>query len=178
MTDDAGQPLADVKVQFSDVTAGSGGRYESPFDYSCKTDAEGRFRFDQLPVGGARIWLSKFGHCRPGLGETIKTPAENVKLVMLKSARLRVRVDFGGKARPADYIVNIEPEGGSAIGTWGGSGNIDAHNEISFTDIPPGRYVLQGQPNPSTGNQQTKPLAIELKGGRLTEITIAAQPAH
>ncbi|MGD0041862.1 MAG: hypothetical protein ABSE84_15910, partial [Isosphaeraceae bacterium] len=39
---------------------------------------------------------------------------------------------------------------------------------------PPGRYVLHGQPNPSTGNQQTKPLTIDLKGGRLTEITISA----
>ena len=56
----------------------------------------------------------------------------------------------------------------------GGSGNIDAHNEISFADIPPGLYVLHGQPNPSSGNQQTKPLTIDLKGGRLTEITISA----
>ncbi len=94
---------------------------------------------------------------------------------MIKSARLRVRIDFGGKPRPVGYLVRIEPEGGSAVGTWGGSGNIDAYNEISFADIPPpGRYVLHGQPNPSTGNQRTKPLTIKLKGGRLTEITASA----
>ena len=176
VADDAGQPLADVKVQFMDVTSGGGGRYESPGDYSCVTDANGRFRFDLLPVGGARIRLSKLGHVRPGLGETIKSPAENVKLVMFKSARLRVRVDFGGKARPAGYIVDIEPEGGSRIGSWGGSGNIDAHSEIAFSDIPPGRYVLRGHPNPSRTDEQTDPLVVELKGGRPTEITISAKP--
>jgi hypothetical protein len=172
--DDAGQPLADVDVRFSDVQSDPGGRYESPGEFTCKAGADGRFRHDQLPIGRATIWLSKFGHCRPGLGQPIKTPAENVELVMIKSARLRVRIDFGGKARPEGYLVQIEPEGGSAVGTWGGSGNIDAHNEISFAAIPPGRYVLHGQPNPSSGNQQTKPLTIELKGGRLTEITISA----
>lgn len=174
VTDDAGQSLADVDVQLRDVMSDIGGRYESPHESSFKTDANGRFHADQVPVGRTTIWLSKFGHCRPGLGQPIKTPAENVELVMIKSARLRVRIDFGGKARPEGYLVQIEPEGGSAVGTWGGSGNIDAHNELSFADIPPGRYILHGQPNPSTGNQQTKPLPIDLKGGRLTEITISA----
>jgi hypothetical protein len=94
---------------------------------------------------------------------------------MHKSARLRVRVDFGGKARPAGYLVDIEPEGGSKIGSWGGSGNIDAHNEITFSDFPPGRYVLRGHPNPSRADEQTKPLTVDLKGGRLTEITLRAK---
>jgi hypothetical protein len=94
---------------------------------------------------------------------------------MMKSARLRVTVDFNGKNRPTDYIVEIEPEGGSAVGTWGGSGNIDAHNQIAFYDVPPGRYVLHGHPNPSSANERTKPLTIELKGGRSTEITLSAK---
>ena len=29
-----------------------------------------------------------------------------------------------------------------------GSGNIDAKNQIAFENVPPGRYVLRGQPNP------------------------------
>jgi hypothetical protein len=159
VTDDAGQPLADVDVKLHDVLSDVGGRYEPPHE----TDAAGRFRPDQVPIGRTTIWLSKFGHCRPGLGQPIKTPAENVEIVMIKSAHLRVRIDFGGKPRPEGYLVRIEPEGGSGVGTWGGSGTIDAHNEISFADIPPGHYVLHGQPNPSTRNQQTEPLTIDLK---------------
>jgi hypothetical protein len=175
VTDDAGQPLAGVKVQFLNVTADAAGRYQTPDDLSCLTDGAGHFHFDRLPRGGATITLSKLGHVRPGLGEAVKTPAENVKLIMHKSARLRVRVDFGAKARPAGYIVDIEPEGGSKVGTWGGSGNIDEHNEISFSDFPPGRYVLRGHPNPSRADEQTEPLAVDLKGGRLTEVTLRAK---
>ena len=73
-------------------------------------------------------------------------------------------------------MVDIEPEGGSKIGSWGGSGNIDAHDEIAFSDVPPGRYVLRGHPNPSRGDEQTEPLVAELKGGRITEIALAAKP--
>jgi hypothetical protein len=110
--DDRGQPLGDVDVRFHDVMPEAGGRYESPLEYTCRTGADGRFQATQLPVGTASIWLYKFGHCRPGLGQRIKTPAGNIELVMIKSARVHVRVDFGGKPHPQDYIVSIEPEGG------------------------------------------------------------------
>ena len=178
VTDEAGQPLAGVKVRFMNVTAGGAAHYESPADVSCLTDVDGRFRFDGLPVGGARITLSKFGHVRPGLGETIKTPAENAQLVMQKAALLRVHVNFGGKVRPSSYIVEIEPERGAKIGSWGGSGNVDAHNEITFSNFPPGRYVLRGHPNPSRADERTDPLVVDLKGGRLTEVTLSAQRPH
>lgn len=178
VTDDGGQPLAGVTVRFLNVTANGAARYESPDDRSCLTDADGRFRFDRLTAGSATIALSKFGHVRPGLGETVKTPAENVKLEMHKAARLRVHVDFGGKTRPSSYIVEIGPEGGSQIGSWGGSGNIDAHNKITFSNFPPGRYVLRGHPNPSGADEPTEPLMLDLQGGRLTEVTLSARPAR
>ena len=34
-------------------------------------------------------------------------------------------------------------------------GNIDAKNPTTFRDIPPGKYVLVGQLNPSIGDQKT-----------------------
>ncbi|MFO0888533.1 MAG: carboxypeptidase-like regulatory domain-containing protein [Isosphaeraceae bacterium] len=176
VTDDAGKPLADVTVRFGDVAIGKGERYESTADFECKTGDDGRFRTDRLPAGTARIWLSKFGHCRPGLGLPIQTPAQDVSLTMLRSARLRVKVDFGERARPAEYIVQIEPEGGSKVGSWGGSGRIDAHDELTLSDIPPGRYTLTGRPNPSSENQRSKPVTVALKGGRLTEVTLSAVP--
>ena len=67
VTDDAGQPLADVDVQIQDVASDVGGRYEAASDYSTKTDAEGRFRAEQVPGGRATIWIHKPGYCRPGL---------------------------------------------------------------------------------------------------------------
>jgi len=152
-----------------------GGRYESPSEYISNTNADGRFRADQVPKGSATIWLHKSGYCRPGLSQPIQTPASDVQLGMIKSARVQITIDFTGKDRPQGYIVNMVPEGGEAVGKWGGSGNIDAKNQIAFEDVPPGRYVLQGQPNPSSANQQTKPLTIDLKGGQTTDVTLPAR---
>ena len=93
---------------------------------------------------------------------------------MLQSAQLRVTVDFTGTQRPGDYMVNIEPEGGSTVGSWGGSGSINAENIMKFSDVPPGRYVIHGHPNPHSENEATDPVTVELKGGETTEITLKA----
>jgi hypothetical protein len=174
VADDAEEPLADVDVRLGDVIAEDGGRYESPAELRTKTDADGRFELAQVPLGKARIWIYKAGYCRAGLGPTISTPTADLELSMQKSAQLRVKVDFGDTKRPQDYILRIEPEGGSKIGSWGGSGGIDEQNEKTFSDVPPGRYVIQGQPNPSRNNEGTEPVTVELKGGETTEITLSA----
>lgn len=175
ITDEAGAPLADVAVRLGDVRPESGGRYESPLESTFKTDADGRFRADRVPMGTATIWLHKPGFCRPGLGLSIATPKADVELQMLKSASVRVTVDFNGKQRPGGYIVKIEPEGGEAVGTYGGSGSISGEDQITFENVPPGRYVLRGEPNPSSGDQQTEPVAVDLKGGRSAEVTLKAK---
>ncbi len=175
ITDQAGQPLADVEVQIRDVVSDVGGRYQSPREDAVRTGADGRFRADQLPVGKATIWLSKSGYCRLGLGKPITLPTTDFELTMIKSAHVRVTVDFMGIGRPQGYIVELKPEGGEAVGKWSGSGNIDAKNQIEFNDVPPGRYVLQGQPNPSGRSQQTAPMPIILNGGRTIEVTLPAK---
>jgi hypothetical protein len=139
------------------------------------TDTDGRFRSDQLPKGKATIWVHKTGYCRPGLGEVIETPKTEIELRMIKSARVRITVDFAGKERPGAYIVHMVPEGGEAVGKWSGSGNINADDQIYFNDIPPGRYVLHGLPNPGSEDQKTEPLAIELKGGQAKSISLRAR---
>ena len=176
VTDDSGQPLADVEVRIGDVASEVGGRYESPDESSCRTGADGRFHSDRVPIGHATIWLSKRGYCRPGLGRPITTPAKDLELAMLRSAGVRIVVEFSGTARPAGYIVQMEPEGGAAVGKWSGSGEVDAANRIAFHDVPPGRYVLRGRPNPSRGNQgQTEPVTIDLKGGQTLGVRLRAR---
>jgi hypothetical protein len=175
VTDDAGQPLADVDVRLRDVVSGVGGRYESPHETSCRTGVDGRFDSDRVPIGHATIWLYKRGYCHPGLSRPIATPAKDVVLAMIKSASVRVVVEFAGTARPTGYIVQMEPEGGSAVGKWSGSGKVDVEGRIAFHDIPPGRYVLQGHPNPSTENQKTERVTIALRGGQTAVVRLSAK---
>ena len=176
IVNDSGRPLADVEVRVQDVASDVGGRYESPDSYSTRTDAEGRFRSDRVPIGRATIWLNKRGYCRPGPGQAITTPAQDFELSMLQSAGVRVVVEFDGPARPAGYLVEMEPEGGAAVGKWSGSGIVDADRRIAFHDVPPGRYVLRGRPNPSTGKlQAAEPITIDLKGGQTLGVTLHAR---
>jgi hypothetical protein len=90
-------------------------------------------------------------------------------------AGVRVVVEFAGTARPTGYIVQMEPEGGAAVGKWSGSGEVDAEGRIAFHDVPPGRYVLQGHPNPYTEDQKTEPVTIALKGGQTAVVRLSAK---
>jgi hypothetical protein len=132
VTDEAGKPLEGVEVRLDNVQPESGGRYDSAVEYKVTTDAEGRFQADQLPRGTATIWIQKPGYCRPGLGPSITTPKNDVELQMTEAASVRVTVDFTGKERPAGYIVSMAPEGGAVVGSYGGSGNIDEKNQMTF----------------------------------------------
>ncbi len=66
-------------------------------------------------------------------------------------------------------------EGGEGVGKWSGSGNINAENQIAFENIPPGRYVVRGQPNPSTADRQTETLSVQLPGGQSAEVRLSAK---
>ncbi len=46
---------------------------------------------------------------------------------------------------------------------------------MNFDNVPPGRYVLRGQPNPSSGDQRTEAIKIDLKGGEAVEVTVIAK---
>jgi hypothetical protein len=175
VTDGDGKPLADVEVRFANVATNAGARYESAFDQSLKTDTDGRFQTDQIPVGKATIWLHKPGYCRPGLGQSITTPSAAVELSMSRAGRIVVTIDFAGKQRPPGYIVNLEPEGGNVVGSFGGSGQINDKNEMAFENIPPGRYVVHGRPNPGSERQRTEAVTIDLKGGQMAEMKLKAK---
>jgi hypothetical protein len=94
---------------------------------------------------------------------------------MIRSSSIRVTVEFSGSKRPEGYIVAIEPEGGNAVGTYGGSGNIDKKNQMFFQTVPPGKYILTGHPNPSSENENTEPVTVELKGGESLEVKLKAK---
>jgi hypothetical protein len=111
----------------------------------------------------------------PGLGTTVTLPAADVALTMLHAASVVISVDFSQSQRPADYIVSLIPEGGEAVGKWSGSGSINAQNQLTFDDIPPGRYVAYGRPNPGSDDQRTAPVTVDLQGGKITQIKLKAR---
>jgi hypothetical protein len=170
-----GKPLADVSVRLDDLDVGKTNNYDVPIETPVKTDRDGRFVFEQTPIGSGKIWVNKPGYVRPGLGSKVEIPATDVTIVMLQAASLHVRVDFTDTQRPGDYMIHCEPEEGEEVGKWSGDASISAENDFKFENIPPGRYVVKGRPNPGAASQETKPVVVDLKGGQTTELTVKAK---
>jgi hypothetical protein len=173
--DEAGQRLADVDVRLMNVAANEGGRYETPEAPSTHSDAAGDFHFENVPGGSATVRISKLGYCRPGLGIEITAPKNGVELQMIRSGEITVTAHFGGAAHPEQYLVEIEPEGGEAVGAWGGSARIDSKNQVTFKDVPPGRYFVEGHPNPSSADQRTDKIAVEVLAGKAIDLELQAK---
>lgn len=72
-------------------------------------------------------------------------------------------------------MVKISPEGGDVVGSYGGSGNIDARDLLNFAILPPGRYILTGRPNPGSDGEEAGPVTIDVKGGQAEEVTLKAK---
>jgi hypothetical protein len=69
----------------------------------------------------------------------------------------------------------VKPEGGDKIGTWGASSTLDATNQVTYENVPPGRYLIIGRPNPGRTSQEADPVTVNLQGGETTEVTIQAK---
>lgn len=175
VTDQLGGPLPDVQVSLYDVITETGDKYESPSRYSCKTDSDGRFRSDQAPAGKAYVGLSKPGYHLGGPRKQISLPANDIQLQMGKARRIRVTVDFNDRNRPQNYIVELEPEGGNAIGKFGGSAQINAENTVTFKNVPLGKYTIKGHPNPTTFHDESDAVEINLEETSDADVTIKAK---
>jgi hypothetical protein len=174
VVDREGKPLSDATVTLRSVTAANDTEYDSPDDYKTQTDADGKFQLEMVPVGTARITAYKDGLVRRGLGQPIEMPSSDLKLSMTPAAQLVVKVSFEDD-RPPNYIVNLEPEGGNKVGSWGGSAHIDDQNQVTFRNVPPGKYTLRGHPNPTSEAEVTAPVEVDLRGDEAKSIDLRAR---
>ncbi|MCO6045645.1 hypothetical protein NG895_17240 [Aeoliella sp. ICT_H6.2] len=169
-----GKPAADVNVRLIGITPEGGRRYESTHQFDAKSDAQGTFRIE-VPPGKGVVGLFKEGLVRPGLAPEVTVPSEPVDWEMTGSAQVTVIVIFETTEVPKQYMVELEPEGGNKVGSWGGSATIDEKNQCVFKNVPPGRYYLVGHPNPYSEDEKTDAVLLDLKGGDkvLNTITVS-----
>lgn len=174
--DDVGQPLPAVEVRLDNLAVGDVA-YNPAGSVTAVTGDDGRFEITGVPQGKGSLWLIRPGYVRPGLGADTAVPASGLTLTMQRAASVKVTVDFGDNPRAAgiEYLVNVSPEGGDEVGTWGGSSQIDDDDSTTFVQVPAGRYVFTGRPNPSGANQQTDPVTVDLGPGEAAEVTLKAK---
>jgi len=145
------QAAGEVEVRH-ERAPGRGWPLRIALEYKFTTDAEGQFRADGVPVGEGDDHSPQAGYVRPGLGLDITTPTEDVELQMIKSSSARRTVDFFRQGSTSGYIVKIEPEGGEVVGKYGGSGNINEQNQITFQNVLRRQIYPQRTTEPISGN--------------------------
>ncbi len=173
VTDQQGKPLADVKLHLSDLVVEPNLEYRTSSELEVKTDPNGLFQFDQVPEGRASIRGYPSG--RPLLHKVITIPSNNLELISLNPGSLRVTVDFTGKDRPADYVVELETDSENAAGKFSATIGIDAKNSAIFENVPPGQYRVKGHPNPGTQEQMSEVLKIRYSSDSFGDVTINAK---
>src|SRR5207248_11548427 len=82
---------------------------------------------------------------------------------------------FDAGTRPESYMVTVIRVGGEKVGGWSGSGNVDAKNQTTFENIPPGQYFIYGRPNPGNDKEETPHILVDVKGGEFTELVLDAK---
>jgi hypothetical protein len=169
--DTAGRPIKGAKVRTSTELALNGlgyddGRhYEPPDEWSAVTDDGGRFELTGLPVGYAQLFASAEGYHFKDSLTIYDVPATNVVLQLAGAGSIHVAVTDGAGKSLSRYegheiLVDVEPKGGSKVGSWGGSATVKDDGTFEFNNVPPGEYRITSRPNPSNSTRQYAPEQI------------------
>ncbi len=159
------QPLGDVKVRLSNVVGLDGRGYPPGAQSSVTTDANGHFHFDGIPQGIVQLACRKTGYYYNPVLNVHEVDGKPLTLQMIRTGEVRVSVvDAKGKPITSRFIVELEPKGGSRIGSWSGSSNVGADGTVIFQGVPPGDYVVFGKPNPGRADATTKIHPVTITG--------------
>jgi hypothetical protein len=137
---------------------GYGGRDE----LATETDADGCFELKGLPVGYVQLGARAQGYHFSDLFTIHDVPGTNVLLHLGGAGTIRISVtDHEGHALSRyeghEIRVDVEPKGGSKVGSWGGSATAKADGTFEFSNVPPGEYRITSRPNQSNSNRQYAP---------------------
>ncbi|OAI51608.1 hypothetical protein AYO47_01350 [Planctomyces sp. SCGC AG-212-M04] len=173
VTDDSGKPVKNVTVRLTEFLTPDGAPYAWLESLSAPTtDDHGRFVVDDVPAGTARYYASSDNYVTVGLGQIIATSDKPITLKVTGAGKMKVTVN---PVPQGGYIVNVAPEGGETIGSWGGGSNLGPDGTCEFSHIPPGRYVVHGRPNPGNDKEQTDPVTVDIKPHETAQVKLTAK---
>lgn len=170
VTDETGRLLEGARVNLTELRLSSGELYETPEVLSAEVDDSGRFSA-QVPPGKATLWPYLSGWCRPGPGLTVTLPTADVALTMVRTAEVRITVQFPGPPAPR-YRVSIAPEDKMVVGMHQQWVHL-TRNPVRFTDVQPGRYIIRGFPESDETGEV--PVSVTLESGKTSEVTLRAK---
>jgi hypothetical protein len=180
VVDTDGKPVKGVTVRADSVMGPDGNGYRLPARAEATTDDAGAFSIAGLPQGGyCQTHARATGYSMLDvLAVRALAAPEPLRLRMTRAGTIKAKVVApGGGPLTQTYMVQVEPEGGSKVGSWGGSGNVAADGTMAFANVPPGKYAITFRPNPGPVVQGKDPneRLIEVKGGQTVDVEFTSK---
>lgn len=142
-----GKPIRGVKVTVSEVLGIDGLGYPLASEVSDSTDEDGLFELSGLPKGFVTIRCSAESMYQKASFELYDVPSDGITIVMTGTGTVRGKVIFKSGPPKGEIHVNIDPAGGSRVGSWGGSARCNPDGSFEFKGVPPGDYELSTTPS-------------------------------
>jgi hypothetical protein len=170
--DEKGKPVPNATVRATEFLTPDDKPYAWLESLSATTDAEGRFTIEGVPAGSARYYANAETFVTVGLGQIIPTSDKPITLKVSGAGKMKVAVT---PPPQGGYIVNVAPEGGEKIGSWGGGSNLGPDGTCEFSHIPPGRYVVYGRPNPGREADKTESVTVDIRPHETAQVMLTAK---
>jgi 5-hydroxyisourate hydrolase-like protein (transthyretin family) len=169
-----GNPITGVKMRAVDILSDDGFGYPCVGEKSSVTDEEGRFEICSLPAGSIGLKCeSRKLHRKGSIFDQYDVPSDGIKYVMTGTGTITGKVvDKDGKRPKGGILLELEPEGGSRIGKWSYSGNLNKEGTFEIKGIPPGKYVISTRPNPGSAKYEPNIGKVTIEGGKTYEMEI------
>ena len=190
VTDEEGHPINGVEVRISTVLGIDGLGYQCADRPRTVSDEQGRFELGHLPEGFVTVKARS-----PGMHQIRIQPDEALFELMTKpwtrQKDVEVRIVMGGTGGvygrilgtdglppTREFIVELMPEGGHKVGSWGGSMQCREGGKFEFNGVPPGKYELVARPNPGSQREATIPQKVTVQPGKACQIEIRSAHAR
>jgi len=190
VTDEEGHPFNGVEVQTTGTLGIDGLGYQCADRPSAVSDEQGRFELGPLPEGFVTVRGRSSGmhqiRIEPDEApfELMTKPwtrrkIEEIRIIMGGSGGIYGRVmGTDGLPPTRNFMVELTPEGGHKVGSWGGTVRCREGGKFEFKGVPPGKYELVARPNPGSRREATTPQEITVQPGKACEIEIRSAHAR
>lgn len=174
--DTENRPLKGVSIRISNCQDRQGNHYPLAGTQQFETNEKGEFALSDIPAGKLKFSSRTKEYYYNSVLNEHDTDEKIIVLKLVQTGSVLVVV-ANADADPvtSKYMIEVGPEGGGGVGSWGGSANVRSDGTVLFKSMPPGRYVVTGRPNPGRVSDTTDPITVEVKGGEQEMILVIAK---
>jgi hypothetical protein len=178
VADTDGKPVAGVNVRVDSIIGPDGRGYLLPDPLQATTNNQGEFELTRLPHGHAQIFAYGNHYQMLDVLKLYTIPEDHLELRLTATGTIKGRV-LAKDGKPATTgNIEVEPEGGSKLGSWGGSSNTKPDGSFVFENVPPGTYVLSAMatnPGPARQGRDPNLKKVVVKAGQTVEVDVTGR---